>query len=582
MSYKLRWIAQLAITILFVGNCTRREVVVEVSPNTEAATAGDIEITPHGVGTGDGSSAEPGGGTRAPTSTPIPENPLNKRSKELLDFVETRLKEKAADARGITWETTKADLRSGWLLGSIKTPWDSSKIRPKPGLCSGGAPKCQIQFMRPLCKSDSDCEDKNLTCAPLLATVNKVGKEPDKVCQFPSDFLLDELYTLITKTEKKLDFTSLSAPTGLFHQAFVNALSMVSQKSKDVKVRILMCGEDDKKPILLQNPDKYLQRVRDDIVKMNGHLDSLQFNLAWLSSHSQPSWNHTKIIIVDNKFGFQGGHNWWDDDYLGATPVYDLSMYFQGRAIKETSAFVDTLWSHVDDFFAIYSNGERFSPFALEGSFENSGRADVMTLGRLGSWGYNSSDEAFGALIDGAKEEIFISQQDLFNGTSIVSTDLNRPIVENNMFEAILRKVKIKIIQSNRGNMDYGMVAFDKALGALKKAFVKYVKNLKTQLPDGTQNAKDYFCKMLEYYPFRYSKDWSVWANGNNILIHTKLIVVDKAAFYIGSQNIYPANLQEFGMAIYNADYTEELVKNYWEPAFSAASNSVENPCDSL
>jgi hypothetical protein len=50
------------------------------------------------------------------------------------------------------------------------------------------------------------------------------------------------------------------------------------------------------------------------------------------------------------------------------------------------------------------------------------------------------------------------------------------------------------------------------------------------------------------------------------IINHAKLWMVDDCAFHIGSDNIYPHNLQEFGYVVESEALASTVLADYWEP----------------
>ena len=52
--------------------------------------------------------------------------------------------------------------------------------------------------------------------------------------------------------------------------------------------------------------------------------------------------------------------------------------------------------------------------------------------------------------------------------------------------------------------------------------------------------------------PFRFGPDES-WPGGKTFANHAKFWMVDDRVFYIGSDNMYPVNLQEFGYIVDDA-----------------------------
>ena len=81
--------------------------------------------------------------------------------------------------------------------------------------------------------------------------------------------------------------------------------------------------------------------------------------------------------------------------------------------------------------------------------------------------------------------------------------------------------------------------------------------------PYKTQNS---FCEKLSLAPLRFDTAMATWENGKPMNNHSKLIVIDEASFYIGSQNIYYANLQEHGLIVNDEAATQHLLEHYWDP----------------
>lgn len=56
---------------------------------------------------------------------------------------------------------------------------------------------------------------------------------------------------------------------------------------------------------------------------------------------------------------------------------------------------------------------------------------------------------------------------------------------------------------------------------------------------------------------------------------HNKLYFVDERAFYLGSQNLYPNNLAEWGVIVDDKLTTMELQAEFWEPLWDAGITSL-------
>ena len=86
-------------------------------------------------------------------------------------------------------------------------------------------------------------------------------------------------------------------------------------------------------------------------------------------------------------------------------------------------------------------------------------------------------------------------------------------------------------------------------------------------LSDDT-DARELVCERFNIAGLRFSAE-DVWPDGSNIGNHSKLMISDDQAFYLGSQNLYPADLAEFGLIVDDADLTAEVMAAYWEPMWT-------------
>merc|ERR1711957_1030466 len=62
---------------------------------------------------------------------------------------------------------------------------------------------------------------------------------------------------------------------------------------------------------------------------------------------------------------------------------------------------------------------------------------------------------------------------------------------------------------------------------------------------------------------------------------HTKFWLVDKTSFFVGSQNLYPNNLAEWGLIVDDASTAEAASKAFWEPLWNASSSYSPSGPDS-
>ena len=127
-----------------------------------------------------------------------------------------------------------------------------------------------------------------------------------------------------------------------------------------------------------------------------------------------------------------------------------------------------------------------------------------------------------------------------------------------------------------------GRTAFSKAQklendGNLDAALVKYAE-VSAAHPEVGGNIREAVCTHLHATTLRQGAD-DKWQNGAGMANHAKLVIADDAAFYIGSQNWYPAQLSELGYIVDDAATTRQLLDEYFLKMWSASSRVMANTC---
>ena len=82
--------------------------------------------------------------------------------------------------------------------------------------------------------------------------------------------------------------------------------------------------------------------------------------------------------------------------------------------------------------------------------------------------------------------------------------------------------------------------------------------------------------------PLRLSPTGDRWLHDDvelKIINHAKFWMVDERAFHVGSDNLYPHNLQEFGFVIESAAVAREALTAYWEPLWMYSSRTAIDVC---
>jgi phosphatidylserine/phosphatidylglycerophosphate/cardiolipin synthase-like enzyme len=62
----------------------------------------------------------------------------------------------------------------------------------------------------------------------------------------------------------------------------------------------------------------------------------------------------------------------------------------------------------------------------------------------------------------------------------------------------------------------------------------------------------------------RFGPD-ATWPNSKSIGVHAKFWMVDEHAFYIGSENLNPSELQEFGYIVEDHASAMQVLHDYWD-----------------
>jgi hypothetical protein len=70
-------------------------------------------------------------------------------------------------------------------------------------------------------------------------------------------------------------------------------------------------------------------------------------------------------------------------------------------------------------------------------------------------------------------------------------------------------------------------------------------------------------CRRLHLAPLRLGSE-DAWPSGKPLGVHAKFWMVDERAFYIGSENLYPTELQEFGYIVENRLAVQTALRDYW------------------
>ncbi|SPE63007.1 Phospholipase D precursor [Streptomyces netropsis] len=488
-----------------------------------------------------------------------------------LDAVEQTLRQVSPGLEGDVWERTTGNK----LDGSAGDP--SDWLLQTPG-----------------CWGDDKCADRAGTKRLLAKMTENIGKA--------------------TRT---VDISTLAPfPNGGFQDAIVAGLKESAGKGNKLKVRILVGAA----PVYHMNviPSKY----RDELTaKLGKAAENITLNVASMTtSKTAFSWNHSKILVVDGQSAITGGINSWKDDYLDtAHPVSDVDLALTGPAAGSAGRYLDTLWTWTCQnksniasvWFAASGNAGCMPTMHKDTNPKASpatGNVPVIAVGGLGVGikdvdpksafrpdlptasdtkcvvglhdntnadrdydTVNPEESALRALVASAKDHIEISQQDLN------ATCPPLPRYDIRLYDALAAKmaagVKVRIVVSdpaNRGAVGSGGYSQIKSLSEISDT----LRNRLANITGGQQTAKTAMCSNLQLATFRSSPNGK-WADGHPYAQHHKLVSVDSSTFYIGSKNLYPSWLQDFGYIVESPEAAKQLDAKLLDPQWKYSQETA-------
>lgn len=449
----------------------------------------------------------------------------------------------------------------------------------------------------------------------IVTTEGKNGATP----------FVDALFNAVLRAKKSVDVIMLGPPPGKGDEiwnSWRNVLRTLNQIAPGpISVRIAFGGQITGKENVDINP--FLGWITSDI---KGPTAKVSVSVGMVRS-DQYSWNHAKIVVVDDSVAIVGGHNMYALQYWPTSQqrVADLSMQVEGPAAITARNFTQMVWHYICD------NNKHHDPrwktyastFTAAGGIkgdsmscknqlsssktlspaETNGAVPILAVSRVGSKmvdyniDYSSqwSDVAMEELLRSAKDVIRLSQQDigyrLRSGSATAWPDERMKIIDNfirynSRLEPEPKTPRdVFIVLSNYGAWnDY----------ANNVTAYHVLERFKTLLQDSPaadlmprvseQLATTLVCKYIHLSTYAekrgdmYLKEESGRGPLGN---HAKFYMIDDDTFYIGSHNIYPqtiklvgdGSLQEFGYIVQDASAASTILNNYWNPIWEAATH---------
>jgi hypothetical protein len=463
--------------------------------------------------------------------------------------------------------TDKNTLPADWLL---QTPniWGlrASAVTTIP-LCSGTG--CELDFRLPLCDAGGGCTAGK--CVTLRAAGGK------KLCAGPADEIVDQIYDVIAKGGTLVDVATLGTPDDRFLAALRNAMSAIARSKKTVVVRVLIGAPTGVRVDF--------ERLRNEMVRDARWIQGSRLQLFVMAYRQvDVTWNHAKIIANDTT-AIVGGHNMWTNDYLLKNLVHDVSMKVDGPAATAAHKYVDRIWTSLcptvkpaaydaesNNFF----RGCRDFPKAPDAP--ETGSVRVLAVGNYaerilppGPSNY-MSDLARNEAIRRAEKTIRFSQQDVGFRLGPINRWPDETL--RALGDALIRGVNVWFVLSNYNSTggdngyQWGIPPFV-TLNRIAQAARQHPK-----APPGNQLI-DLLCKNLHFAALRFNADDDAWRSGARFANHTKTWLVDDQALYVGSDNVYPAYLQEYGYIVEDPAAVKTFRDTYWDPVWKYSERTA-------
>lgn len=487
------------------------------------------------------------------------------------------------DSYGVAWNfSADSAVDADWLLDTPRIWSQPAAELTVAGECDDLEPGCDPDFGLWACQTQSDCVFGGV-CQVVGATVRTPGELPASLCVGHSAHLWEAQYEAVARAQSFVDVAALEPPDGRFAAALRNAITYLDRSGRYVEVRLLFGHV----PVPGHSTDT-LEVLRD----LTQYLPSdtrLQVTVGAYRS-GLPSRNHTKIIAVDGRDLLQGGHNYWTETYLGSNPIFDMSMQIWGTPATDAHLLLNRLWEYTCGPEPLLGHNVLHSfpyevalcpdPFVRSSTGQPAGDVPVISIGRLSNLGENPSDDALLTMLGAARSTIRLSIQDIgpVRVGPLTTTEWPEDVLAE-LGWAVARGVDVYLVLSTPGAAPNG----DREAGTygngwqpedVAERVESWLEDNPYAFDDVGRSARALVCEHLHAATLRFSDD-DTWADGTSIGNHTKLIIVDDVAFYLGAQNLYPTDNAEFGLIVDDAEVTGDLLARYWNPLWENSGRTA-------
>ena len=400
----------------------------------------------------------------------------------------------------------------------------------------------------------------------VAQTPNVWGMRADRVPLGAGDTIVYQVRTLVESAQRFVDITSLAPfPSGQFVDAIQHGLVTLAQSGRPVTVRILVGW-----PSLPQPGGPTQSEFLQALIAPLKRIPSGRLTIYAAAQRTNGySWNHAKIVAVDGARAMVGGENHWGANYLMVAPVHDLNVVIQGPAAYGMHQFADRLWGSVCEYrlsswlpvhWKSGMPGIATGCLARHGLTETPGAGTVAVLG-AGRFGPlvsegDPADVGMAAALNSATDTIRISQQDLGFPPGLFWKAGMEAIAK-----ALVANRDVYIVLTS----DWARAGPDQTLYTTLITLAYTGLEIQKYIAGGDTPAMvNLLCRRLHLAQIRFGPSYQ-WPNGLEFANHAKFFMVDDRVFYVGSDNLYPSDLAEYGVFIGDSTAVRQMREQYWD-----------------
>jgi phosphatidylserine/phosphatidylglycerophosphate/cardiolipin synthase-like enzyme len=425
--------------------------------------------------------------------------------------------------------------------------------------------------------------------------------------------ITERMTQIVAGAQKSVTLSGLwPPPDGIIRQAIVDGLKQAVAAGRKPTVRVMLGTPPG--PVSHFSESAFTTWFNELTAEVGGDVPIQAAAMATYPSFGvSTSWNHSKVLSVDGRKAIVGGMNYWSGDYMQVTdPANDVSITLDGPAAADATGFEDVIWGWICDNRGnssyVSMRSSNFEGCAREAETlppPDGGDVPVLTVGRLGNgidvpgeagrespaipkakvqgsacnvfqrqvsdtntnpeYEYrNPGETALRALIESAEQSVFLSQQDLLGCVGQVEAYFDERVLAS-LGEKIVAGIPVTIVIAAEGAKAGGD---DYSNGWKLKDLATVLKQVVAAAAKPGANARKLVCDGVGLAGIR-TLDAKTWPDGSPFANHAKVAWVDGAAFYVGSENLYPARLQELGMVVEDETAAETMKESYldqlWE-----------------